>query len=116
MLTHHMIAKDKIVRQARWDDRVGYMGCELRDRTLGVIGLGGIGRSLVQLLKGFGMNQPIAFDPVLSESEMNSLGVRKVELNDLLSTADFVSIHCPLNEHTEGLVSAEQLSKMKKDA
>ena len=116
MLTHHMIAKDKMVREARWDDRVGYMGCELRDRTLGVIGLGGIGRSLVQLLAGFGMNQPIAYDPGVSMNDMEDVGVRKVELDELLSSADFVSIHCPLNESTRGLISARQLSKMKKDA
>ncbi|MFV1969185.1 MAG: NAD(P)-dependent oxidoreductase, partial [Pirellulaceae bacterium] len=64
-LTHHLFVKDRLVRTGRWDDRSHYMGCELRDRTLGVIGLGGIGRMLVSLLGGFGMQQPIAFDPFL---------------------------------------------------
>lgn len=116
MLTHHMLVKDRLVRDARWDDRARYMGRELRDRTLGVVGLGGIGRSLVNLLKGFGMNQPIAFDPFVSEAAMTSLGVRKVGLDDLLATADFVSVHCPLNNQTRALIGVDQIAKMKEDA
>ena len=62
-LTHHVLQKDRLVRAGRWGDRSGFMGCELRDRMLGVIGLGGIGRELVRLLAGFGMDPPLAFDP-----------------------------------------------------
>ncbi len=115
-LTHRMLAKDRLVRTGRWDDRAKYMGCELRDRTLGVIGLGGIGRTLVALLRGFGMRQPIAFDPFLTEEMAEELGVRSVPLDELLSTADFVSIHCPLNAETRGLIGAAQLQRMKRDA
>ena len=62
------------------------------------------------------MNQPIAFDPVVSSQQMAELGVRGVELDELLSTADFVSIHCPLNEHTRGLIGAREIGLMKGDA
>lgn len=112
-LTHHMLAKDRLVRTGRWDDRTNYMGTELRDRTLGIIGLGGIGRNLVSLLQSFGMRQPIAFDPFVPESVLKELGVRSVSLNQLLMTADFVSVHCPLNEHTRGLIGADEIAKMK---
>lgn len=115
-LTHRVLQKDRLVRSGRWDDRSQYMGCELRDRTLGVIGLGGIGRKLVQLLQGFGMRQPIVFDPLVSEEVIVEAGVRRVELEELLSTADFVSLHCPLNEHTRGLIGADQLGLMKPKA
>ena len=115
-LTHHMLVKDRLVRTGHWDERTKYMGCELRDRTLGIIGLGGIGRSVVSLTQGFGMNQPIAFDPVVSDEAMSELGVRRVELDELLSTADFVSVHCPLSEHTRGLIGERELSWMKGDA
>jgi phosphoglycerate dehydrogenase-like enzyme len=115
-LTHHLAAKDRLVRTGRWNDRTQYMGCELRDRTLGVIGLGGIGRALLSLLQGFGMRQPIAFDPFLSPEASGALGVRPVALDELLSTADFVSIHCPLNDNTRGLVGARELGLMKPDA
>lgn len=115
-LTHRFIAKDRIVRQGNWDDRVRYMGCELRDRTLGIIGFGGIGRALVTLLRGFGMRPPIAFDPYVSTEVMSNEGVRAVSLDDLLSTADFVSVHCPLASDTRGLLGIRELSLMKRDA
>src|SRR5205814_199569 len=65
-LTHHVRAKDRLVREGRWDERTRYMGCELRDRTLGVIGFGGIGRAVVRLLAEFGMKTPLMFDPFVS--------------------------------------------------
>jgi phosphoglycerate dehydrogenase-like enzyme len=115
-LTHHVLTKDRLVRTGRWDDRSQYMGRELRDRTLGVIGLGGIGRMLVTLLQGFGMQPPVAFDPFVPDEMFDDLGVRRVDLDELLRTADFVSIHCPLNDQTRGLIGAAQLELMKPDA
>lgn len=115
-LSHNMLVKDQLVRTARWDERTRYMGCELRDRTLGVIGLGGIGRALISLLAGFGMKPPLAFDPFLPEAVFAELGVRRVPLDELLGTADFVSIHCPLNEETRGLIGARELGLMRPKA
>ena len=115
-LTHHTLVKDRLVRTGRWDDRSRYMGCELRDRTLGVIGLGGIGQTLVALLQGFGMRPPIAFDPFVSAEVFAELGVRSVGLDELLATADFVSLHCPLNEKTRGLIGAAELQLMQRNA
>ena len=115
-LTHHMLAKDRLVRTGRWDDRTQYMGCELRERTLGVIGLGGIGRTLISLLKGFGMRQPLVFDPFVPADIIEQLGVRPVGLEELLDKADFVSIHCPLTEQTKGLIGAAEIAKMKQGA
>ena len=62
-LTHHMKVKDLLVCEGKWNERSGYMGRELRDRTLGVVGLGGIARKLLELLANWGMKQPVAFDP-----------------------------------------------------
>ena len=115
-LTHRFLPKDRLVRSGHWDERTNYMGCELRDRTLGVIGLGGIGRTLVSLLDSFGMRQPIAYDPLVSTEAMADVGVSSVSLDELLSTADFVSVHCPLNDHTRGLVGIRELALMKNDA
>lgn len=115
-LTHRILQKDRLVRTGCWDDRSQYMGCELRDRTLGVIGLGGIGRKLVQMLQGFGMRQPIAYDPFASPEVFTESGVREMDLDELLSTADFVSLHCPLNGQTRGLIGKDQLRMMKPDA
>ena len=62
-LNHNVFQKDQLVRRGLWEERSSLMGSELRQKTLGVIGLGGIGLELVGLLKAFGMNQPMAFDP-----------------------------------------------------
>jgi phosphoglycerate dehydrogenase-like enzyme len=115
-LSHNAHIKDKLVRTGQWDERSKYMGRELRDRTLGVIGLGGIARKTIELLRGFGMKQPLAFDPFTSQETARTLGVKLVALDELLKAADFVSIHCPLTEKTKNLISARELALMKQDA
>jgi len=115
-LSHNVHVKDKLVRTGQWDERSKYMGRELRDRTLGVIGLGGIARKTIELLRGFGMRQPVAFDPFTNEEMAAKLSVRLVALEELLRQADFVSIHCPLTEKTRGLIKARELALMKPDA
>lgn len=115
-LSHRLIDKDRLVRTGKWNDRSQFMGCELRDRTLGVIGLGGIGKALVALLKGFGMRPPVAFDPFASAESFQQAGVKSVDLDELLRTADFVSIHCPLTDQTRGLIGKRELALMKPGA
>jgi phosphoglycerate dehydrogenase-like enzyme len=115
-LSHNVLTKDKLVRAGQWDERSKHMGRELRDRTLGVVGLGGIARKAIELLRGFGMSQPLAFDPFVSDEMAASLDVRLVSLEELLGQADFVSIHCPLTEKTRNLISARELALMKPDA
>jgi phosphoglycerate dehydrogenase-like enzyme len=115
-ITHHVRIKDSLVRTGRWDERSRYMGGELRDRTLGVIGLGGIARATLALLQGFGMKPPLAYDPLVDPAVAERLGVRLIALNELLREADFVSIHCPLNEQTQGLIGARELALMKPEA
>jgi phosphoglycerate dehydrogenase-like enzyme len=115
-LTHHVRGKDLLVREGRWDERNRLMGCELRDRTLGVVGFGGIGRALVRLLAGFGMKAPLIYDPFVDAATAERLGAHKVELDELVAAADFVSIHCPLNEQTRNLITARELALMKPTA
>jgi len=115
-LTHHFRMKDNLLRTGQWDRRTLYMGCELRDRTLGVVGFGGIGRELVRLLSSFGMHPPLVFDPYVDQASAAQAGVQLVELDELLSTADFVSLHCPENDETRNLISSEQIALMKPDA
>ena len=115
-LTHQMRKKDQLVRTGAWDERSRYMGRELRDRTFGAIGLGGIGRATVGLLRGFGMKTPLAFDPFLEDQDAAKLGVRRVSLDELLAEADFASIHCPLNESTRGLIGRREIAMMRPEA
>jgi phosphoglycerate dehydrogenase-like enzyme len=115
-LTHHFRIKDELVRTGRWDERSKYMGRELRDRTFGAIGLGGIGRATLGLLRGFGMKTPMAFDPYLDARTAEEAGARRVGLDQLLAEADFVSIHCPLTKETRGLIARRELALMKPGA
>jgi phosphoglycerate dehydrogenase-like enzyme len=112
-LVHQARIKDQLVREARWNDRSRYMGRELRERTLGVVGFGGIGRALVKMLAGFSMNTPLVFDPFVAPAAIAEAGCRSVTLDELLAQADFVSLHCPLNDHTRNLISARELGLMK---
>lgn len=112
-VTHRLIVKDRLVRTGRWDDRYNYMGVELRDRTVGIVGLGRIGKRTLELLATFGMKQPLAYHPRMDEAAMAGLGVKKVELPALMGTADFVIICTPLNDSSRGMIGAEQLGLMK---
>src|SRR5207249_888121 len=67
-------------------------------------------------LRGFGMNQPLAYDPFVAPETVAQSGVRLVGLEELLQQADFVSVHCPLNEKTRGLLGARELAWMKPGA
>ena len=115
-LTHHFRMKDILVRTGRWDERSLHMGRELRDRTFGAIGMGGIGQATVKLLSGFGMKTPLAYDPYLDPATAKDLGVRIVGLDELMAEADFVSIHCPLTDQTRGLIGKRELVMMRPEA
>jgi phosphoglycerate dehydrogenase-like enzyme/2-keto-3-deoxy-L-rhamnonate aldolase RhmA len=115
-LSHHVAMKDRLVREKRWDERSKFMGTELRDRTLGVVGFGGIGKALVKLLAGFGMKPALVFDPFVTQADAIRHGVSLVPLETLLRESDFVSIHCPLNEKTHDLISERELNLMKPTA
>jgi len=89
---------------------------ELSDKTLGIVGLGTIGKKVARLAHAFGM-QVLYYDIVrLSEGEEDSLGVRFRLLNELLKTCDVVSLHVPLNESTRGMIGAAELALLRPEA
>lgn len=115
-LVHHVRIKDKLVREGHWDERSRYMGRELRGRTLGIVGFGGIGQAVVKLLAGFGMQTPLVFDPFVPATVIAEAGAQAVTLDELLAQSDFVSLHCPLNDKTRHLISARELALMQPHA
>ena len=115
-ITHQVRIKDRLVRAGQWDHRSNYMGGELRDRVFGAIGLGGIARATIGLLKGFAMKEFLAYDPLVDRTAAAKVGARLVDLRELLGQADFVSLHCPLNDTTRGLLGAKELAMMKPSA
>jgi D-3-phosphoglycerate dehydrogenase len=92
-----------------------FRGYELAGRTLGLIGLGNIGKRVAKFAKIFGMNI-IAYDPYCSKEDAKIIMVELVSLKTLLSSADFVSIHCKVTEETIGLIGEKELSLMKSNA
>ena len=112
-ISHNLLLKDRIVREGRWDERSAHMGSELRDRTLGIIGLGGIGAELAGMVGSFRMKPVIAYDPYASPERAQETGVTLVSLDELVQTADFVSVNCPLSDQTRDLIGAHELSLMK---
>jgi phosphoglycerate dehydrogenase-like enzyme len=115
-ISHNLLIKDRLVREGRWDERSAHMGSELRDRTLGIIGLGGIGSTLAGMVGSFRMNPVIAHDPLISEERAQEIGVTLVTLDELMRASDFVSVNCPLLDQTRNLVSDRELGLMKPTA
>ena len=115
-LSYRIRTKDRLLREARWDERGSNMGSGLQGKTVGIIGFGGIGRAVLKMLSGLGMEPPLIFDPVLDPATITKLGGEPVTLPDLMSRSDYVTVHCPFNEHTANLISAPEMELMKPDA
>jgi D-3-phosphoglycerate dehydrogenase len=96
----------------KWE-KSKFMGVELTAKTLGVIGAGNIGGIVCDRAKGLKM-KVIAYDPFLSEEKAEKMGVEKVELEELLKRADFITLHVPLTDSTRNILSRENLEKTKK--
>ena len=95
----------------KWE-KSKFLGVELTAKTLGIIGCGNIGAIVADRAQGLKM-KVIAFDPFLSEERAMELGVEKVDLDELLRRADFITLHTPLTEKTKNILSAEALKKTK---
>jgi D-3-phosphoglycerate dehydrogenase / 2-oxoglutarate reductase len=99
-------------RAGKWEKN-RFMGVELYNKTLGVIGCGNIGSIVAD--RGVGLKMKvIAFDPFLSAERAMELGVEKVDLDEIFKRADFITLHTPLTDKTRNIVNAESLAKCKK--
>lgn len=97
------------------DTWISSMGTELTGKTLGIIGMGAIGKCLVKLVQGFDL-KILAFDVFKDEEFAARYGVEFANVEDIIPQADFLSLHVPLTESTRGLISAKQLQQMKESA
>ena len=113
-LSRKIAIADASVKDGKWE-KSRFMGMELRNKTLGVIGMGRIGSQVVKRAKAFEMDV-IVYDPYITEETADELGVRITTLEDLIENADVMTIHVPLTPETKGLISKEQLNQMKDNA
>ncbi|MGH3693500.1 MAG: phosphoglycerate dehydrogenase [Pseudonocardiaceae bacterium] len=110
-VARHVPAADASLRAGQWK-RSSFSGVELFGKTIGVVGLGKIGQLVAQRLAAFGTTL-IAYDPYVSPARAAQLGIELVDLDELLSRADAISIHLPKTPETLGLIGVEQLAKAK---
>ena len=113
-LLRRVVDADRSVRANEWT-RSKFVGRELRGKTLGLIGIGRVGGEVARRAAAFGMTV-IAHDPFATEASARAAGARLVELDELVRSADVISLHVPLTEKTRGLVDAAALAKMKPTA
>lgn len=99
-------------RNGNW---VRTTGTELFGKTIGIIGLGAIGKKLSRCCEGFNM-KILAYDPYIQENYCREHGISPVSLDDLLRQSDFITLHLPLNDSTRHLIGAEAIQKMKPSA
>lgn len=102
---------DATMKQGRWEKKL-YMGVELKNKTLGILGVGNIGSIVADRAKGLKM-RVIAYDPYLSEEAASNLGVELVDLETLYKTSDFISIHVPKTDETQDMMNMEAFKIMK---
>lgn len=115
-LSKRIIQSDRLLRRERDVNRNALIGNEAKGKTIGIIGLGNVGRRIAELCKGLLHMNVIAYDPYLTAEEMAKRGGEKVELDDLLRRADYVSISCPLTKDSRGMIGARQFALMQPHA
>jgi D-3-phosphoglycerate dehydrogenase len=111
-LARDLPAADRSTQAGKWE-KSRFMGVEITGKTLGIIGCGNIGSIVADRAIGLKM-KVVAADPFLSPERALSLGVEKVELDELFARADFITLHTPLTDATRNVIDAKAIAKMKK--
>ena len=114
-LVRHTHEANRAVKEDRWSDYLKFIGTELAGKTIGIVGLGNIGMRVALRARAFEMDV-VVHDPYIPESHVTSLGGKWLELEGLLAESDFVTIHCPLNRETRGMIGRKELALMKRSA
>jgi D-3-phosphoglycerate dehydrogenase / 2-oxoglutarate reductase len=115
-LSKRIIEADRALRRDPNINRNSLMGTEAEGKTIGIVGLGNVGRRIAALCNGLFRMKVLAYDPYLSATEMAARGGEKVELDGLLRRSDYVSISCPLTKDNRGMIGARQFALMQPHA
>jgi D-3-phosphoglycerate dehydrogenase / 2-oxoglutarate reductase len=115
-LSKRIIETDREMRRKSGIKRNLFMGSDVVEKTIGIIGLGNVGARVAELCRGLLRMTVLAYDPYLSAAEIEKRGATKVELDDLLRRADFVSVNCPHTDETRGMFGAREYALMQPHA
>jgi len=113
-LARHIPQANAVLKSGVWR-RSDFMGTEIKDKTLGIIGLGNVGSEVARRARGLQMKL-IAYDPFISIDHARKLQVELVPLRQLLKESDFITLHLPLTDSTKGLIGAKELASVKPTA
>ena len=112
VLSKRITEADRALRRGNVSDRNAYIGTEVLGRTIGIVGLGNTGAQVAKLSSALGL-RVLASDPFVDAAAMTKHSAEKVTLDELLRRSDFVSINCPLNAETRGMIGAAQFAMMR---
>lgn len=115
-LSKRIIQSDRRLRRESNVNRNDLVGNEVEHKTVGIVGLGNVGRRIAALCSTLLGMKVLAYDPYLTADEMAARGGEKVELDELLRRADFVSISCPLDKGSRGMIGAREFALMQPHA
>ena len=115
-LSKRILESDRALRREANVNRNSLIGNEAQGKTIGIVGIGNVGRRIAELCKGLLHMKVIAYDPYLTAEEIAARGGEKVELDDLMRRSDFVSISCPLTKDNRRMIGAKQFALMQPHA
>lgn len=110
-MTRQIPQAHQSIMEGRWD-RKSFMGIQLLNKTVGIIGVGRVGSNVAKRLQAFDMTT-IGYDPYISAERGRQLGVALVDLDTLLARADYITLHVPLTKETRSMIGAPEIAKMK---
>ncbi len=112
MQLRQLVPQMTCLKQGKWRNSA-YLGQEIRNKKLGLIGCGAIGQLIVKKLSSWELAEIYVYDPFLSQEQIKEIGCTKTSLSKLLAESDIVSLHLPLTNQTRNLISLEQFEQMK---
>ena len=115
-LSKRIIEADRALRREPNVNRNNLVGTEVHGRTIGIAGIGNVGRRIAALCSGLLGMTVLAYDPYLTSEEIAARGAEKVELDELMRRSDYVSINCPLTKESRGMIGARQFGLMQPHA
>ena len=111
MLAKHVIHSHLKLKKGEWD-RKSFEGIELKGKTLGIIGLGNVGKKVAKVANALEM-EVLCFDPFVDAGKMKEIGAKKAELDEIIKDSDFITVHVPLTDKTRNMLSDKEFAQMK---